>query len=74
MDKKVESEDGDEGHIVVEAAVIVLQVGRTEQEESVVEQEVCELIKDFNPIHKWTLERLPIDHVDYLHVKSIKTS
>ena len=66
MDKKVGSEDGDEGHIVVEATVIVLQVGWTEQEESVIEQEVCELIEDLNPVHKWTLERLPIDHVDDL--------
>ena len=66
MDKKVGSEDGNESHIVVEAAVIVPQVGRTEQEESVIEQEVCELIEDLNPVHKWALERLPIDHVDDL--------
>ena len=66
MDKKVGSEDGDEGHIVVETAVFVLQIGWAEQEESVVEQEVCELIEDLNLVHKWNLEWLPIDHVDDL--------
>ena len=72
VDKKVGSEDGDEGHIVVEIAVIVLQVGGAKQEEDVAEKERSEFIEDFNPVHKLIFKRLPNDQVHHLQGRGHK--
>ena len=74
VDKKVGSEDGDEGHIVVEVAVIVFQVGRAEQEEDVAEKDRSEFIEDLNPVHKLTFKRLPNDQVHHLQGRGRKQS